>query len=480
MKITLFMAMSSSNSREVIKAHLRKLCETETPGFPLPSVRALCRQFTASPVTIIRAISELSEEGQLDARPGHGTFVRAKSSSRKTRDDAWQSLVLGAPPPPSMNNLVTTPPPGCLNFASGYMEPSILPDRELSRASARALKTTSPWQRAPTSGIPELRSWFAERAAPGLPSENALIVHGGQAALGIAIRATVPTGGVLLVESPTYLGPLVIARAAGIRLAPVPVDNEGMRADYLEQAFESTGAKVVYLQPNFSNPTGATMSASRRDQVLMLARKFNAFIIEDDYARDLSFSGRVIPPMMARDDGHVIYVRSLTKSIAPSLRVAALCASGPVFSRLQSALLVNDFFVPRPLQEIAREFISHPSYATHLKRVQQTFSSRMQRACSLLSEKLPECSFVEPNGGYSLWLGLPDGTEEDLLCQAAERLGVLVNPGHWWFAAEPTGRFLRLSIAGLDEAAIDPAVERLSQAMRVVKYTSAEANLSQQ
>ncbi len=364
-----------------------------------------------------------------------------------------------------MNNLVTTPPPGCLNFASGYMDPSSLPERELARAAARALKSSSPWQRAPTSGMPALRRWFAERASPGLPLENALIVQGGQAALGIAIRAIVPPGGVLLVESPTYLGPLVIARAAGIRPAPVPVDQDGMRTDFLEQALQTTGAKALYLQPNFSNPTGATLSETRRKEVLALARKFNAFVIEDDYARDLSFSGKVLAPMTEQDDGHVIYVRSLTKSIAPSLRVAALCASGPVFERLQAALLVNDFFVPRPLQETAIEFVSHPSFAGHLKRTQQTYASRMAKACRLLAEKLADCSFAEPQGGYSLWLRLPDEMDEDALCQSAERFGVLVNPGHWWFAAEATGRFLRLSIAGLEEAAIEPAVERLSQAV---------------
>lgn len=459
--------MSTLRSRGSIKEHLKLLCETEEPGHPLPSVRQLVKVFAASPVTITRAIAELSDEGYLDARPGHGTFVRARSTQARSRDYGWQSLVLGAPPAPSMNNLVTTPPPGCLNFASGYMDHSALPERELARAAARALKKPSPWQRAPTSGMPELRGWFAERASPGLPAENSLIVQGGQAALGIAIRAIVPREGVLLVESPTYLGPLVIARAAGIRLAPVPVDHEGMRTDFLEQAFQTTGARAVYLQPNFSNPSGVTLSESRREEVLKLARKFNAFVIEDDYARDLSFSGKVLAPMMAKDDGHVVYVRSLTKSIAPSLRVAALCACGPVFERLQAALLVNDFFVPRPLQETAFEFVSHASFASHLKRTQQLFSTRMKRACGLLAEKMPGCSFVEPLGGYSLWLRLPDDIDEDALCQTAARLGVLVNPGHWWFVAEPPGRFLRLSIAGLEEGAIEPAVDRLAQAIQV-------------
>jgi len=453
------------SSKDLIKQHLKQSCDAGEPGTLLPSVRALARNFSASPVTITRVISELTAEGYVEARPGHGTFIKARAARSTERNDDWQTLVLGAPLDLPMTHLVGVTPPGCLNFASGYMDDSALPERELARAAARAVRKPNVWQRTPTGGLPELRTWFAERTLPGLDGENVLLVHGGQAALGIAIRATVPRGATLLVESPTYLGPLVIARAAGIQLGPVPLDEEGMRTDYLAEALERTRAPAIYLQPNFSNPTGASLSVARRQEIVRLARRFNAFVIEDDYARDLSYTGHVPPPLFSHGEGHVIYVRSLTKSVAPSLRVAALCAHGPVLNRLRGALLVDDFFVPRPLQETALEFVLHSSYPGHQRQLQATFAARMRAACALLRAALPSCKLSEPSGGYSLWLRLPEHLREDDLCAQAVHHGVTVNPGHWWFAAEPVGQHLRLSIAGLTLESLNVAVERLARAI---------------
>lgn len=453
----------------LIKTHLMDLCLQGEPGGVLPSVRQLVRDFEVSPVTVSKVIAELSLEGFIEARPGHGTFIRERRSDFRDIDFDWQSLVLGSPPAPSMNNLVMEAPPGCLNFANGYMDDSLLPERELARASARVLRSSTAWQRAPLGGLFDLQKWFAVRAASGFPADDVLIVQGGQAALGIAIRAIVPAGGTLLVESPTYLGPLVIARAAGIKLAPVPVDREGMRADHLKSALERGPVQAIYLQPNFSNPSGVSLSSERRLAIFELARQHNSFIIEDDYARDLSFDGQVPTPLFGQDEGHVVYVRSLTKSIAPSLRVAALCAQGPVLSRLRSALLVNDFFVPRPLQEIAVEFLSSSSYGKHLKKLQASFHTRMNLACELVEGRLPGCRVHPPEGGYSLWVSLPEDMDEDALCRAAEERGVIVNPGHWWFAAEPVGKHLRLSIAGLTEGDLPTAVARLGSAMKDVR-----------
>jgi DNA-binding transcriptional MocR family regulator len=457
------------SSFTLIKTHLMSLCSQREPGSLLPSVRQLVRDFEVSPVTVSKVIAELSLEGFVDARPGHGTFIRQRRTDWRDMNFDWQSLVLGSPPASSMNNLVMEAPPGCLNFANGYMDDSLLPERELARASARVLRRSTAWQRAPLGGLFELQKWFADRAFAGFPAGDVLIVQGGQAALGIAIRAIVPAGGTLLVESPTYLGPLVIARSAGIKLAPVPVDAEGMRADHLKAALERGPVQAIYLQPNFSNPSGVSLSDQRRLDIVELAREHNTFIIEDDYARDLSFTGQVPAPLFGQDEGHVVYVRSLTKSVAPSLRVAALCAQGPVLSRLRSALLVNDFFVPRPLQEIAVEFLASSSYKKHLTKLQTTFQARMSLACSLVDRRLSGCRVHPPEGGYSLWVSLPDEMDEDALCRVAEERGVIVNPGHWWFAAEPVGKHLRLSIAGLTEGDLPTAVTRLAAAMKDVR-----------
>ncbi|KIF04602.1 GntR family transcriptional regulator, partial [Streptomyces sp. RSD-27] len=158
------------------------------------------------------------------------------------------------------------------------------------------------------------------------------------------LRALAPPGAPVLVESPTYPGLLSIARASGCRPVPVPVDADGVRPELLAAAFEATGARVFVCQPLFQNPTGAVLSAERRPEVLRIARAAGAFVVEDDYARNLAHedAGPLPATLAAEDaDGIVVHVRSLTKATSPSLRVGALAARGPVLDRLRAIQVVD-------------------------------------------------------------------------------------------------------------------------------------------
>ncbi|MFI6078715.1 PLP-dependent aminotransferase family protein [Actinoplanes sp. NPDC051343] len=235
-------------------------------------------------------------------------------------------------------------------FNGGYLHPSLQPDRALGSALGRAARRPGAWERPPLEGVTTLRSWFARQAGEGLTAANALITAGGQAALNTALHALVAPGAPLLVESPTYPGALAAARASGIRPIPVPTDDDGVRADLLEEAFAATNARAFYCQPLFHNPTGAVLAAERRRQIMEISHNAGAFIIEDDYARHLGHGGPVAAPLIADDPfGVVVHINSLTKPNSPSLRVAALIARGPVMERLRAIQVVTSFFVSRPL-----------------------------------------------------------------------------------------------------------------------------------
>lgn len=212
----------------------------------------------------------------------------------------------------------------------------------------------------PVNGLTELRRWFAAEVGGTVTPNDVLVVSGGQSALTHAFRALAAPGSPVLVETPTYPGALAAARAAGLRATAVPLDGEGVRPDLLAEAFAMTGARVFYCQPTLHNPTGATLGQERREQVLAVARAAGAFVVEDDYARYLA-TGPVPPPMAAMDaHGTVVHVLSLSKITSPSLRVAALVARGPAAHRLRASQLVESFFVARPLQETALEFLASP------------------------------------------------------------------------------------------------------------------------
>ncbi len=423
-------------------------------------------ELAASPVTVSRALKRLEQEGLLQTQPGSGTFIAARKSTRPRLDLAWQSLVLGAAPPAAaLHALVSEAAPGSIMLASGYCDPSLIPVKELSKAARRALGSGSGWGRAPLSGLPELRAWFARGVGPDYSDEDVLVVQGGQAAIHTVFRAVTKPGGSLLVESPTYVGAIEVARALGVELVPVPCDALGVVPEFLERAFEQSRAPAFYCQPLHQNPTGSVLALERRGEVLDIARRHTAFVIEDDYARGLTYGGAAPHTLASQGPGQVIYIRSLTKCLAASLRVAAICGKGPVLERVAAARVLEDFFVPRLLQETALGLVTSRAFERHLARLGRVLQERMQTLQEALAARLPEWRpVVQPSGGFHLWLELPPGMSAEDLSQRAARLGVRINAGSGWFPAEPPGQYVRISIAGATSEEIRQGVERLALA----------------
>ncbi|MFC9285652.1 PLP-dependent aminotransferase family protein [Streptomyces sp. NPDC057052] len=458
---------------------LRGELDRYSPGGKLPSSRALVERFRVSPVTVSRALAQLAAEGLVVTRPGAGAFrAGPRPASAPAGDTSWQEVALSAEGadlvPRSVDASGVTvslaaPPPGVVEFSGGYLHPSLQPERAMSAALARAARRPGAWGRPPLEGLPELREWFARAVGGAVTGAEVLVSAGGQTALTTALRALAPPGAPVLVESPTYPGMLAIARSAGLRPVPVPVDSDGVKPDLLADAFRATGARVFVCQPLFQNPTGAVLAPDRRGEVLRIAREAGAFVVEDDFVRRLAHedAGPLPRPLAADDpDGVVVYVGSLTKATSPSFRVSALAARGPVLERLRAIQVVDTFFVPRPLQEAALELVGSPAWPRHLRAVAAELRTRRDTLTTALALHLPELGLPHvPSGGYHLWLRLPDGTEEAAFTAAALRAGVAVTPGRPYFSAEPPAPHVRLSFAaaaGTEEIA--EGVRRLRSA----------------
>ncbi|MGW6237703.1 aminotransferase-like domain-containing protein [Streptomyces sp. NPDC055094] len=459
---------------------LKRELNRYSPGGKLPSSRALVDRYRVSPVTVSRALARLAAEGLVVTRPGAGAFrAPARNAAVRPGDTSWQEVALSADAatelvPRSVDAtgvLVTlaAPPPGVIEFNGGYLHPSLQPEQAMAAALARAGRRPGAWGRPPTDGLPELRDWFARGIGDTWTAAEVLVTAGGQSALTTALRALAPPGAPVLVESPTYPGMLAIARAAGLRPVPVPVDPDGVRPDLLAAAFRASGARVFVCQPLFQNPTGAVLSAARRPDVLRIAREAGAFVVEDDFVRRLVHedAGPLPGPLAADDpDGVVVHVCSLTKATSPSLRVGVLAARGPVLERLRAIHVVDTFFVPRPFQEAALELVGSAAWNRHLRSVSAALKTRRDTLTTALRTELPGPALPHiPSGGYHLWLRLPDGTDEQAVVSAALRAGVAVAPGRPYFSAEPPAPHLRLSFAAVaGPAEITEGVRRLRTA----------------
>jgi DNA-binding transcriptional MocR family regulator len=250
-------------------------------------------------------------------------------------------------------------------------------------------------------------------------------------------------------------------------VVPVPADADGVRPDLLAAAFRRTGARLFYCQPLFANPHGATLAPARRAAVLAEVRAAGAFLLEDDYARDLAIDADPPPPLVADDpNAHVIYLRSLTKSAAPGLRVAAIAARGPAGARLRAARVLDDFFVSGPLQQAALDFVTSPAWPRHLRTLRAELRTRRDALLDAVRRHLPALPTpAVPRGGLHAWLRLPDGADDTAVTTAAAAHNVVVFPGRPWYAAEPDAPHLRLTFAAAPPDLLEEGIRRLALAL---------------
>lgn len=459
--------MSDGSSTTRLVDVLRGRAASLAPGDALPSTRVLMRTHQVSPGTVAAAVARLVADGVLVTTAGRGTFVAGRR--RPGRGDfSWQTVALGESRVDGRDvaRLVSPAPEGAAVLSTGYPSPDLQPLAALAAAAGRAARRPAGWSLPPTAGLPELRQLLAGPIAAD-PSD-VLVVSGGQAGLSVALRALGAPGSPVLVEVPTYLGALAAARGAGLRPVPVPTDDGGLRVDLLAEAFTRTGARLLYLQPTYANPTGTVLAAERRAGVLEAARAAGAFVIEDDWARYLHLDGPAVSPLLVDDpDGRVVHLSSLSKATAPSLRIGALTARGPAAARLAAVRVLDELVVARPLQEIAVELLGSPSWPRHLRRLATALRARRDALAAAVVQHLqPHGALppVPPRGGLHLWVALPENRDDVELADRAKDHQVTVGAGRPYFVTEPPRPYLRLSFAATPEEMAGSAVERLSHA----------------
>ena len=453
---------------------LRRWIATAPPGAKLPSTRALVAKYGASPVTVQAALRTLQAQGSVESRPGVGTFVRAVRVAGP-RDYGWQTAALGSPDRrvPRLPASLRTLPNDVIALHSGYPDRELLPERLVRSAFGRVARSDAVVGRPPTAGLPELQAWFATElgaetplgVAPPTPSDT-VVVPGSQSGLSAAFHALVGAGNPLLVESPTYWGAMVAAAQAGVQVVPVPSSAGGPYLGELARAFDRTGARVFYAQPNFANPTGAQWSPDLADDVLRLVRDAGAFLVEDDWAHDFGITADPVPLATRDDSGHVVYVRSLTKSVSPAVRVAGIVARGPARDRILAEVQAQSMYVSGVLQAVAVDVVTQPGWRTHLRGLRPQLAARRDLLARSLREHAPGLHLdALPAGGLNLWARLPEHTDVTALVRDCEAAGVVVTAGDEWFPAEPTGPHLRMNFSGPDPGAFPDAARIIGEVL---------------
>jgi DNA-binding transcriptional MocR family regulator len=420
-----------------------------------------------SPGTVRAAVAELVRSGLVETVSGSGTFIAHRVEPVEPAGDrSWQTIALGPNPqdPDLLGSLRAPTTPGVVDLASGYPDATLQATALVARVLRSVARRSTALDRAPSEGMASLRHWFAAELSPGQEHE-VLIAPGGQAALSLVFRALGLAGDTVIMESPTYVGAMAAARAAGCVPVPVSVDQDGIVVDDLEAAVHRSGATMVYLQPRYHNPVGSTLTRDRRHHLMALARQHGLIIIEDDWLQDLDDPDSRVAPLAADDPhGHVVHVRSLTKSTVPALRIAGIASSGAIAQRLRTTRGTEDFFVSPILQEAALEVVTSQDWPRHLRRLRSQLVHR-QAVLGQELERVADSLRVVGGGPLHLWVQARGGIDAERLRVAALGHGVALVAGNHWFPGDAPTDHLRLSNTATTADQIRVGVDRLELAL---------------
>jgi DNA-binding transcriptional MocR family regulator len=350
-----------------------------------------------------------------------------------------------------------------ISFARGVPAPECLPVGELADCARAALERdgTTVLSYGSSAGYGPLRDWIAERH--GVDPTRILVTNG--SLQGMVFLAERFAGGRVLVEAPTYDRPLKILAARGVETTPVRMDDEGLDLDALSQALDA-GNKPAFLYtiPTFQNPSGRTLSEERRHRLADLVRHHELLVLEDDPYGLVRFDGKALPTLFELEGGkNVAYSSSFSKTIAPGLRVGYFVLPQVLESDLE-VLATSTYITPVLLgQATVFEFLRRGNFEPNLERVRLLLGARRDAMLEALERELPDARWSHPEGGYFIWLELPNGTDTAALLGPASEAGVTYVPGVDFGGAPNTAR-LAFSFVSPEE--ITEGVRRLAALVR--------------
>jgi 2-aminoadipate transaminase len=351
-----------------------------------------------------------------------------------------------------------------ISFARGAPSLDIVDVDGLKEAAARAFTNDPAGTTAygTSVGYVPLRAWIAERH--GVAPERVLVTNGSMQADAFLFDALVEPGDTVIVEKPTYDRTLLALRGRGADVRPVELEADGIDVAALERQL-AAGAepKLAHIIPNFQNPAGYTLSGSKRERLLELARTHKFIIFEDDPYVALRFAGESLPTIASMDGDHVVYASSFSKTVCPGIRVGYLV--GPEQLIAQIAKLATGTYISPSMvsQAIVYEFCRSGALTRSIETVKAALHDRARALSAALQRELPDARFVEPEGGYFMWVELPRGTDVAELFAAAARRGVQFVKGSD-FVLEGADSSLRLAYSGVTVDEIEEGVKRLAEA----------------
>lgn len=360
---------------------------------------------------------------------------------------------------------------GCISFAGGLPSPDLIPVEKVREITNKLLKEqgTTALQYGPTKGhmplIEKIVKIMQENNID-VNSENIQITTGSQQAISFTAMMFVDKGDTIITENPSYLGALAAFRPFECNFKGIDVDEDGMKIEQLEVTLkEDDRVKMIYVVPNFSNPTGRTWSLERRIKLLELANKYDIPIIEDNPYGEIRFEGENLPTIKSMDkENRVIYLGSFSKVFCAGLRVGWICADKNLINKYEMIKQGADLQSNQLAQMQVDEFLNQYDMKAQVNEIINAYKKKRDLMCSNIDEKFPKTiKRTNPEGGMFVWLELPEGANASELLQKALELNVGFVPGGPFYPNGGHNNTIRLSYSNMSEEQIVEGIGLLGE-----------------
>ncbi|HUN29801.1 MAG TPA: PLP-dependent aminotransferase family protein [Alphaproteobacteria bacterium] len=376
--------------------------------------------------------------------------------------------------------LKVTQQPDVISFGGGLPAPELFPTREIAECTAEVMESdgAAALQYGVTEGIPQMRSWVAQRLTTRLhtpfDASEILIVNGSQQGLDLIGKIFLDPGDHVVCGHPTYLGAIQAFDAYQARYLPVETDDDGIVPHSLERVLERADPfpKFFYIVPNFQNPTGSTLAADRREAIVRICERFDLPIVEDDPYGELRFEGSDLPSLASLStNGSVIYSGTGSKILAPGLRVAWLAIPDhDVRDKIALAKQGTDLQTGSLAQYVFHRYASKAAaFEAHVAQIVTTYRRRRDVMVEALGESMPAgVHFNRPQGGMFLWASV-DGVDTVELLKLSAQQKVVFVPGVSFYPERDVHDGMRLNFSNASEEKIREGIGRLGAAVRAFK-----------
>lgn len=446
------------------------MCGDLAPGSPLPTERELARLLQVNRSTVTAAYEELRSTGLITSAQGSGTWVNHHHWGVAPRNiPNWQRYTNGGtflPALPLVKRIREAAfDRSIINFAKAELAPNLMPATILEQLLRDDTPLLSLNYLHP-KGDPDLREAIAahlqKHFAISVTPEEIMVTSGAQQALHIITQCLLNPGDAIAIEGPSYTYSLPLFVSAGLRLHRLPVDQDGLRPDDILTLYKKHKIRMVFTNPTFHNPTGSTLSLTRRKEMLRICEELRIPIIEDDAFGAITLENSDVPPLPLKaldKNGLVIYIGSLSKTVSPGLRIGWIAGPKTVIERLSDAKQQMDYGTSSIAQRLLFSYLANGHWEEQTVHIRVHLTQRRDTMLRALSSHMQDkATWNEPKGSYHIWCQLNHPIPDEHLLTNGIQEGVLFTPGSV-FGAESGS--IRLTYSWEDEQLIEEGIRRL-------------------